>query len=139
VAHEAYRTPEAALEGGGPRRPPRSAVVAVVLGTLGGIFSSIVGQAGLAVLGVSPEEMMSWTLGVPMSAATGVVAGWVAAHWRRGPWLGVTLGIATIDVLVTLLGLALDTPGNPGTPAGAAMLAASLLGDFTGGWVGREW
>jgi hypothetical protein len=67
------------------------------------------------------------------NAGIGFPGGSSAARSRRGPWLGVTLGVVSLDILLTARGLALGLPGTP------LQLAASVLGGVAGGYTGRGW
>lgn len=139
MSQDAYRAPEAPLIRPDAPLEPRSPVVAVVLGLVVDIVLSGVLGLALGLLGVSVDEVSSGPPAFLLNAGTGFMAGWVAARHRRGPWLGVTLGVIAVDLLFTLGALALGLPGMPDTFVAALVIVVWLTATVAGGYTGRGW
>src|SRR5882672_10199359 len=113
MSQDAYRAPEAPLIRTDTPLEPRSALVAVVLACVVTIVLSGVLSFALGVLGLSPEEVTQGPISVLLSGVTGFLTGWIAASYRRGPWLGVTLAVVAIDLLLSGGELALGLARAP--------------------------
>jgi hypothetical protein len=130
MSQDPYRPPEAPLTKPGSPLGPRSAVVAVVLGWITALVTSLAIGLMLQVRGIPVDSGGS---GLALAGVTGLLAGWIAARYRRGPWLGVALALIALDLGVTLPMVAI------GSVAATALLQFSLsaAGDVLGGYLGR--
>lgn len=139
MSQDPYRAPGAPLIRSDAPLEPRSAVVAVVLGCLITLPLTVVLSVGLRALGLSSEEIFRGPMAFVLSSCTGFLTGWIAARYRRGPWLGVTFAVVALDLLLSGGTHALGAPGLAGPLLGALQLAVSVAGDIAGGYTGRGW